>query len=116
MEVSVDVADDLDSAAKDGALNAVTLRLLIEQLTAPDELQFALNGHALDTSQARTRQLYNDTWLEFDVPPPVALQGWNRLRVKVIGRNPMVDCQLALASVEVLVSYRMESADQPDPS
>ncbi len=116
VEVSVDVADDLDSAAKDGALNAVTLRLLIEQLTAPDELQFDLNGHTLDASQARTRQLYNDTWLDFDVPPPLAFQGWNRLRVKVIGRNPMVDCQLALASVEVLVSYRIESPDQPRPS
>ena len=114
--VSVDVADDLDSAAKDGALEAVTLRLLVEQLTAPDQLQFDLNGRSLDASQARTRQLYNDTWLDFDVSPPLARQGWNRLRVKVIGRNPMVDCQLALASVEVLVSYRMESADQPGPS
>lgn len=46
----------------------------------------------------------------------MACQGWNRLRVKVVGRNPMIDCQLALASVEVLVGYRMESADQPRPS
>ena len=116
VEVSVDVADDLASAARDGALEAVTLRLLVEQLTAPDELEFDLNGHALDSSQARTRQLYNDTWLDFDVPPSLAVQGWNRLRVKVIGRNSMVDCQLALASVEVLVSYRMESDDQPRSS
>ena len=115
-EVLVDVADDLDSAASDGALQAVTLRLLVEQLTVRDELQFDLNGHMLDASQAQTRQLYNDTWLEFDVSPPLMRQGWNRLRVEVIGRNPMIDCQLALASVEVLVGYRSASADQPRPS
>ena len=78
----------------------------MEQLTALDELQFDLNGRTLDPALARTHQLYNDTWLEFDVSPPLARQGWNRLRVRVIGRNPMIDCQLALASVEVLVSYR----------
>jgi len=111
VEVSVDVADDLDSAAKDDALQAVTLRLLVEQLTVLDELQFNLNGRTLDSSQARTRQLYNDTWLDFDVSPHLARQGWNRLRVSVIGRNPMIDCQLALASVEVLVGYRKASAD-----
>jgi hypothetical protein len=108
VEVSVDVADDLDSAARDGALQAVTLRLLVEQLTIRDQLQFDLNGHTLDASKARTRQLYNDTWLEFDVTPPLARQGWNRLGVKVIARNPMIDCRLVLGSVEVLVGYRAE--------
>lgn len=116
VEVSVDVADDLEAAAGDGALRAVTLRLLIEQLTVVDELELVLNGHSLDSSQARTHQIYNDTWLEFDVAPPLARQGWNRLSVKVIGRNAMIDCQLALASVEVLVGYRMESAGQLRPS
>ena len=105
-EVLVDIADDLESAASDDALKAVTLRLLVEQLTVLDELQVDLNGHTLDSSQARTHQLYNDTWLEFDVSPPLLRQGWNRLRVRVIARNRMIDCQLALASVEVLVSYR----------
>ena len=105
-EVLVDIADDLESAASDDALKAVTLRLLVEQLTVLDELRFDLNGHMLDRSQARTHQLYNDTWLEFDVSPPLLRQGWNRLRVRVIARNCMIDCQLALASVEVLVSYR----------
>lgn len=111
VEISVDVADDVDSAATDDALQAVTLRLLVEQLTVLDELRFNLNGHTLDSSQARTRQLYNDTWLDFDVSPPLARQGWNRLRIEVTGRNPMIDCQLSLVSVEVLVSYRRQAAD-----
>ena len=113
VEVSVDIGDDLASAAQDGALKAATLRLLIEQLTALDELQIDLNGHTLDPSLARKHQLYNDTWLEFDVSPPLLQQGWNRLSVSVIARNPMVDCRLALTSAEVLVSYRPETADQP---
>ena len=113
VEVSVDIADDLASAAQDGALKAATLRLLMDQLTALDELQIDLNGHTLDPSLARKHQLYNDTWLEFDVSPPLLQQGWNRLSVSVIARNPMVDCRLALTSAEVLVSYRPETADQP---
>ena len=105
VEVSVDIADDLASASRDRALKEATLRLLIEQLTSLDELQFDLNGNALDPSLARTRLLYNDAWLEFDVSPPLLRQGWNRLTVKVIARNPSVDCRLVLTSAEVLVSY-----------
>ncbi len=105
VEVSVDIADDLVSAASDGVLEAATLRLLVEHLTARDELQFELNGNTLDPSLARTRLLYNDAWLEFDVSPPLLRQGWNRLTVKVIARNPSVDCRLVLTSAEVLVSY-----------
>ncbi len=105
VEVSVDIADDLASAASDGALKTATLRLLVEHLTVLDELQFELNGHTLDPSLARKHQLYNDARLEFDVSPPLLQQGWNRLSVSVIARNPSVDCRLVLTSAEVLVSY-----------
>ena len=115
-EVSIDIADDLVSAASDGALKTATLRLLVEQLTVLDELRFDLNGTTLDPSLARTRLLYNDAWLEFDVSPPLLRQGWNRLSVKVIARNPSVDCRLVLTSAEVLVSYRIEPADKRRPS
>ena len=115
VEVSVDIADDLESAARDGALGSVTLRLLVEQLTVLDELELVLNGQTLDASQACRRQLYNDTWLEFDIAPPLARQGWNRLGVRVVGRNPMIDCRLVLGSVEVLVGYRTEKSDRSRP-
>ena len=69
----------------------------MDQLTSRDELQIDLNGHTLDPSLAfGLHQLYNDTWLEFDVSPPLLQQGWNRLSVSVIARNPLVDCRLAL--------------------
>ncbi len=112
-EVSIDIAGDLALATKDGALKAARLRLLVEQLTALDELQFDLNGTTLDPSWARKHLLYNDTWLEFDVSPPLLRQGWNRLSLRVIARNPLVDCRLALASAELLVSYYRAPAAQP---
>ena len=111
-EVEVDVADDLVSADADGALKEATLRLLVEQLTVLDELDFTLNGNALDQSLARQRLLFNDAWLDFDVSPPLLRQGSNSLRVKVVTRNPFVDCSLALNSVEVLVRYQTPSADK----
>ena len=104
-EVMLDIADDLASAAGDGALKEVTLRLMVEQLTALDELRFELNGKTLDPSLARRRLLFNDAWLDFDVSPPLMQQGYNRLNVKVVSRNPLMGCPLALSSVEVLVRY-----------
>ena len=79
-------ADALASAVQDGALKGVTLRLLIEHLTALDTLEFDLNGKLLDTASARKRLLYNDCWLDFDVFPPVLKQGWNNLKVTVLVR------------------------------
>ena len=75
-QVLVDIADDLDRAAQDGVLKGVTLRLLIEQLTARDTLEFELNGKLLNAESARKRLLYNDCWLDFDVLPPLLKQGW----------------------------------------
>ena len=42
-EILVDIADDLAASAIDGTLKRATLRLLIEQLTDLDDLQFDLN-------------------------------------------------------------------------
>ena len=111
-QILVDIADDLASAAQDGVLKEVTLRLLIEQLTARDTLEFDLNGKLLNTESARTRLLYNDCWLEFDVFPPLLKQGWNQLNVKVKSRNPRVSAKLILSSVEVLVRYKKRE-DRP---
>lgn len=104
-QVLVDIADDLDGAAQDGVLKEVTLRLLIEQLTDRDTLEFELNGKLLNAESARKRLLYNDCWLDFNVLPPLLKQGWNELNVKVKSRNPHVSAKLMLRSVEVLVHY-----------
>ncbi len=97
-ELRIDVADD----PADGG--QATLRLLIEQLTAPDEVAVELNGAALDPDRARRRIHFNDAWLDLDVTGHLR-QGWNALSVRVVARNDRVGCPLSLASVEVLVRY-----------
>ena len=65
-EVPIDIADDIQAAIAGGSLAEATLRLMIENLSLLDEVDFALNGHSLDDAPVRRRLLYNDCWLEFD--------------------------------------------------
>ena len=87
--VSVDVADDLDSAVRDGALKEASLRLLVDHLTPLDRLEIRLNGEVLKAPKARWI-FFNETWLEFDVEPPRLKQGWNQISAVVRDRNPHV--------------------------
>ena len=79
-ELRLDVADD----PRDGG--QATLRLLIEQLTAQDEVAIELNGALLDPDRARRRIHFNDTWLDLDVTGHLR-QGWNALSVRVVARE-----------------------------
>jgi hypothetical protein len=105
-EIPIDVADDLASAARDGALKEATLRLMIRDLTSLDRLAFELNGTLLDADSARERLLYNECWLDFDVSKPLLAQGWNHLKLKVMDRNPHIAAPLGVESVEVIVRYK----------
>ncbi|MBI1369623.1 MAG: family 10 glycosylhydrolase [Planctomycetes bacterium] len=104
-KVNIEIADDLPAARRDKALASATLRLLIEQLTGPDDVTYQLNGQPLDPAQAVRRINYNDTWLDFDVAN-VLRNGDNELVVTVRGRNASVAAPLSLRSVETLVKYR----------
>ena len=104
-EVPIDIADDVQAAIADGSLDEATLRLMIENLTSLDELDFALNDNPLDDTLVRQRLLYNDCWLEFDVSE-LLQQGWNRVQVTVNARNPHVGAPLSIESVEAVVRYR----------
>ena len=104
-EVPIDIADDVQAAVADGSLAEATLRLMIVNLSALDEVEFALNDSPLDDASVRRRLLYNDCWLEFDVRG-LLRQGWNRVQVGVCARNPHVGAPLKIESVEVIVRYR----------
>lgn len=97
-ELRLDVADD----PRDGG--QATLRLLIEQFTARDEVAIELNGAPLDPDRATRRIHFNDTWLDLEATGHLR-QGWNALSVRVIARNPRIGCPLSLSSVELLVRY-----------
>ena len=104
-ELRIDVADEVGAAESEGGPRRVVLRLLIEQLTALDELWFELNCAPLDVASAVVRLNYNDCWLDFDVTGGPMVQGWNVLRIVVQARNDRIDAELKVRSVEVLVSY-----------
>ena len=103
--VSVDVADDLDAALEEGVLKEASLRLLVDHLTPLDQLEIRLNEEVLETARPN-RIFFNETWLEFDVAPPLLKQGWNQVDAVVRGRNPQVTSPLSLKSVEVVVRYK----------
>ena len=111
-EVNVEIADDPAAAQREAVPCAVTLRLLVEQLTALDELDLRLGDQRLDVKTARQRLNYNDCWLDFDVSRYMQ-KGNNRLLVQVMARNPHVAAPLTLRSVEALVHYG--DAAQPRP-
>jgi hypothetical protein len=102
--VKIEIADDLAAAEREGVLRTVTLRLLIEQMTGPDRIEYTLNGVSLDPAAAIRRINYNDTWLDFDVRHALR-NGVNELTLTVRERNPRVALPLVLRSVEVLVAY-----------
>lgn len=104
-EISLDVADDLDAASRDGVLKSAALRLLVDHLTPPDRLEVTLNGQPVGDADRR-HVFFNETWLEFSVGPPQLKQGWNRIVTAVRARNPQVTSPLALKSVEILVDYK----------
>jgi len=114
-QINLEIADDLDSARKDGALRQATLRLLIEQLTVLDALDIRLNGKPLDMAAATKRLNYNDCWLDFDVSTTLR-QGNNELAMKVAARNPHVLAPLAVRQVDALVHYVPTEEDSTSPA
>lgn len=104
-EISLDVADDLEAAVREGVLESAALSLLVDHLTPLDRLEITLNGRPVGEPDAR-HVFFNETWLEFAVGPPLLKQGWNRIVTAVRARNPQVASPLSLKSVEILVNYR----------
>ena len=103
-EINVEIADDLAGAQRDGVLRAVTLRVMIEQLTALDQLDIRLNDMPLDRQAATVHLNYNDCWLDFSVANFLR-QGNNRLAITTTARNPHVLAPLAIRHVDCFVRY-----------
>jgi len=103
-EINVEIADDLAAAQHEGVPPEVTLRLMVEQLTSLDQLEFQLNSVILDMASAKKRLNYNDCWLDFDVSKTMR-KGNNPLVIKLTTRNPHVLAPLAVRHVDALVRY-----------
>ena len=66
-EITVEIADDLVQAKRDGVLRSAVLRMMIEQYTSLDHLTVTLNGTPIDLAAGKKKlQNYNDTWIDCD--------------------------------------------------
>ena len=109
--IDIDVAGDVAAAAARGSLAEATLRMLVVNLTAQDEVEYHLNDTVLDIRAATSRILYNDLWYEFALAPEWLRQGWNSLSLTVGRRNPWVAAPLTVESVELIIRYRCEHSE-----
>ncbi len=108
--IRLDVADDVGNANANGSLEEATLRVLLINLTSLDDVEFRLNGEALDRAAATKHLLYNHYWLDFDVSDaPQLRQGWNDVEIEVKSRNDRIGVHITLDSVEVMVRYAGQS-------
>ena len=104
--LSINIADDVSKAKSDGTLESATLRMMIEELTSLDDVEFRLNGEVLDRAAANVHILYNEYWLDFDVAGlPALKQGRNDVSIAVMGRNTKINAPLTVESMEVIVRY-----------
>lgn len=88
-KIDVEIADNIQGAHRDGSLGGATLRLMIEQLTSLDRIEFQIDGIPLDLNAATKRYNYNESWVDFDVAKTLK-KGHNRLTLRVASRNPQV--------------------------
>lgn len=104
----LEIADDLDAARRDGVLRQAVLRLLIEQLTTRDIVEYRLQGQPLDAATAVRHYNYNDCWIDLDTTASLR-QGMNDVEITLQSRNPHVASPLILRTVEAKVIYSADA-------
>ena len=127
VRLQVDIADDLESATSDGALNQSTLGLGFEGLTAEDAFEIRFNQTPIPwaagkaASDSSTRVEYEPGWnqypsrtqevatpgdtIEFDIGSPPLKKGINELEIRqanplAVRREPLI-----LKDVTVSIDY-----------
>ena len=102
--VSFKVADDLESARTDDALDQIKLRLSLTDFSPQaDEIAFKLNGQPLTDYSCLDP---TSDWLEFDLQGAPLKQGENELEVILKHRNPQIGVPVVLDDVELFIKYR----------
>ena len=125
--VRMDIADDLDAAASDGALGPCTVGLLFENLRPGDRIEIQLNdtslvwAEAVKTSDGWTRTGYAQGWngypsklniqtltgdaVEWQVGAPPLKRGVNEIAVRLASAQPEHDDALMLKDVRAWIKY-----------
>ena len=113
------IADNLMSAKKNGALEKIQLQLFFKNCTLQDKIHVRLNGHDLpavrpapfnlvsqwNKNQNRFEgQLITGTF-QYDVGCPPLRQGKNTIQVQLVQRTPKLSTPLILGMVEAYIKY-----------
>lgn len=123
----LDIADDVESAAADGALDKCTLALAFEGLTTEDAFEISLNQTPIpwDTGVAaadnRTHVEYEQGWnqypsrtqevatsgdtIEFNISSSPLKKGTNELEIRQVNPQPIRREPLVLKGVTVSIYY-----------
>ena len=101
-------AEDIEGARARGFSPTLTLRLKIENYTAPDEFDVALNGTTFDPAVRATRASFimdNDTWVSYPVDSALLNRDGNSLSFDVRKLNTQMSVKPVLRNVELVVKY-----------
>ena len=127
VNLQIDIADNLESATSDSALNRCTLGLGFEGLTAEDTFEIRLNGGLIPwnigvaASGNRTRTEYEQGWnqypsrtqevatsgdaIDFNIGSPPLKQGINALEIRQVNPQSTRREPLVLKDVTVSIYY-----------
>ncbi|MFH0964267.1 MAG: hypothetical protein V2A58_09675 [Planctomycetota bacterium] len=106
--IAVPFAEDIAGALDHGFTPSITLRLRIENYTAPDVLDVSINGVKLDRRGRSAQAVFimnNDTWLTQALGTGVLRRGKNRLTIAVRKLNRQMSAVPVLKNVEIVVRY-----------
>jgi len=105
--VRFELGDDVESAAKAGALGEAMLRLKLDNFCPEqDQLDIRLNETPLPADSCKPMQREGAEWFEFRLEGPPLRQGKNTLQAALRQRNPRVRGPLVLSDVQVCLDYR----------
>ena len=99
INLKMDIADD----PTDDSIKSVVFRILINNLTSLDVLDYKINGTKIDHTKKHIN--YNHYWIDFELDRRVLVKGFNSIDINTIKRNKMVNNSLTIESVELFVNY-----------
>ena len=113
------IADNLMSAKKNGALEKIQLQLFFKNCTLQDKIHVRLNGHDLpavrpapfnlvsqwNKNQNRFEGQFITGTFQYNVGCPPLRQGKNVIQVQLVQRTPKLSTPLILGMVEAYIKY-----------
>jgi len=101
------IGDDIQAAAKAGAISEAALRLKLENFCPEqDQLDIRLNETVLPMDSCKLEREGAGEWLELPLEGPPLRQGENMLQTALRQRNPRIRGPLVLSDVEVRIDYK----------